>query len=482
MNFLNKSLWIDEGYSNLTSLIISEKWIPLYESWYWDWSYLAFHYLQAIIFKIFWYSPEISRILPIILGFFSLFFIYKISKLVFENKFISYLTVFITFFSYYYIVAIVQARYYSMMILLFLAWLYYILRFYKFPSIKSFFIALNISFFAIIFHVYLYSLLPILWLVLIFLFFEKVWFKELWNFLKKNYKIILFWFINFVLFYIIMKFLNPGQATSSITQTISLAKFDYIENYMRFFIYNYWFFFIVSFIWLFYAIFSKKSKELFILLFAFWFPFMVISKFVFMYATRYVYFLIPLVIITWIWILYLIYSHFKNKYFKIWFVIFILWISIFIFPTKYNFDFKNPIYINDPYAPEPNFAWAYNFIKKDSDFTNSKITSVFPHMDYIYLWKSDYYIYVDETWLWFQPENNFYVKNSENIFTQAKMILNLEDLKKYDNWINNFIILDQLGLNRLRNTDLLNYIEKNYKLVYEDSRLYNIIKVYKKNG
>lgn len=481
MTFLNKSLWIDEWYSNLTSLIISEKWIPLYDSWHWDGSYLVFHYLQAIMFKIFWYSPEISRVLPIILGFLSLYFIYRISKIVFENKIVAYLSVFVTFFSYYYIVAITQARYYSMMILFFLFWIYFILKFYKLATIRNFFIALNISFFAIIFHVYLYSLLVILWLVLLFLFFEKKIYKSIILFINKNYKIITLWIINFALFYIIMKFLNPGQSTSSISQTILLAKLDYTDNYMKFFLYNYWLFFIITFFWIFYAIFSKKSKEIFILLFSFWFPFLVISKFVFMYATRYVYFLIPLVVIIWTWIIYLIYSNLKNKYLKNFFIILMLLISIFFFPTKYNFDFKNPIYMNDPYAPEANFKWAYESIKNDPDFWESaKIISVFPHMDYLYLWKSDYYIYVDETWVWFKPENSFYVKKWVNIFTKAKIILSLYELKNYEKNHVNFIILDQLWLNRLRNSDLLNYIEHNYQTVYEDKRLYNIIKVYKK--
>lgn len=480
MTFLNKSLWIDEWYSNLTSLVISQKWIPLYDSWHWDWSYLFFHYLQAIIFKIFWYSPEISRALPIFLWFLSLIFIYKISKIVFENKFIAYLSVFITFFSYYYIVAITQARYYSMMILLFLAWVYFILKFYKNPNIKNFFISLNISFFAIIFHVYLYSLLPIIWLVLIFLFFEKVWFNKSLIFIKKNYKIILFWILNFLLFYIIMKFLNPWQTTSSITKTISYAKFDYIDRYISFFIYNYWFIFIVNLLWLFYWFFSKKSKEYFILFFAFWFPFLVISKFVFMFATRYVYFLIPLVVITGVWILYSIYLKFNDKYFKIWFISLILLFSIFILPIKYNFNFNNNIYMNDIYAPEPNFSWAYDFIKNDTNLSNYKITSVFPHMDYLYLWKSDYYIYVDETGLGLNPEDNFYIKKWVNIFTQAKIILSLDDLKKYESNETNYIILDQLWINRLKNTELFTHILKNYKLVYQDSKLYNIINVYKK--
>ena len=479
MNFFTKSLWIDEWYSNLTSLIISKKWIPLYDSGYWDGSYLFFHYLQAFIFKIFWYSPEISRILPFIFWILSLIFIYKISKIVFNNKVVAYSTIFITFFSYYYIVAITQARYYSVMIFLFFTSLYFILKFYKNPNIKSFFISINIIFFSIIFHVYLYCLLPIFLLSLLFLFFQKNCYKKIQEFFKNNYKFIFLAFINFIIFYTIMKFVNPWQSISSINQVISLANLDYTEWYIRFFIHNYALLFIITFLWIFISVFLKKFKEIYILLFSFWFPFFVISKYVFMYATRYVYFLIPLVVILWIWIIYILCENIKSRYLK--FTMFFMFLFFSIFWIKFNFDFQKIPSMNDIYAPEPNFSWAYKSILQDTSnkLDQVNIVSSFPHMDYLYLWKSDYYIYIDETWIWIKPEDNFYIKNWKNIFTNAQTIFSVEDLKKYEWNKKTYIILEQVSLNRLRNTDILKYIKDNYKIIFRDQKDYNIIEVYK---
>lgn len=275
-----------------------------------------------------------------------------------------------------------------------------------------------------------------------------------------------------------MKSINPGQATGSIIKTISLVNYDYTWSYIKFFIDWFWFLFFLMFLWLFYPLFSKNFTDKYIVLIAFFFPFFVISKLVFMFATRYVYFLMPLLIIFWVGFIYLIYTEIKVKYLKILYII-ILWILYFFFPIKLYFNFASPIYSNDPYSPEPDFKRAYEIIKQENLIEKSNIISVFPHMDYLYLGKSDYYIYVDETGIWIKPEENFYVKNNKNIFTNAEIILKVEDLEKLNNWKTNYIILDQLWLVRLKDSEILKFIENNYKMIFEKVDNYNVIRVYK---
>lgn len=486
-----KSWWIDEGYSTLTSLVIREKWVPLYDSGFWDGAYLAFHYLQAWVFFLFWVSEWTSRIAPLVLALISLLFLYKIALNIFHSKYVGWISVLTFLFSYDFWVIATQARYYSTMMCLYLFGFYMILLYIDRRTVRSFFLALNVVFFSIFFHVYLYSLLPILALSVAYVFWTSVSRESKWSTIIERWKYILsqyekrifIWWalfaLNTVFFYLLVREYNPGQEIGSIRDTFQYIYHDYISHYSFFFFREYGFLFLMTFVSILVCGFIQNSFKYTLLIFAFFFPFLIVSKFVFMYATRYVYFLLPLLVIIGCGTLYLMIQRFSHKWVR--YAMIALSFGLVLFSLHWMWGLGAPIYINDPYAPEPNFRAAYSAIKKDPTYsTGSTIISIFPHMDYLYLGKSDYYIYVDETGLGRPPEKNLYVKNKKNIFTNVPILLSVADIERADSGNNTFIILDQLGLERLKASPILQHIQEEYRVIFEEQTSYNLIRVYRK--
>jgi hypothetical protein len=91
--------------------------------------------------------------------------------------------------------------------------------------------------------------------------------------------------------------LNPGIAPTSVMSTVALSHFDYAVRYAWFFRSEFGILGIAFFgTFLFWQKF-KNQKEVLVLIFSFFFPYVVIAKQVYMVANRYVYFLIPIFII-----------------------------------------------------------------------------------------------------------------------------------------------------------------------------------------
>ncbi len=208
-----------------------------------------------------------------------------------------------------------------------------------------------------------------------------------------------------------------------------------------------------------------------------------ISVWVMFYGDRYMYFTIPFLYIFsiggFISLLELFTQPRERKLMLLAFTLgfLVFWKTIFQGNSSYS--------VFDIFAPEPDFQRAYAYIGSiESGRTSSKIISAYPHMDSIYIGQSSDYLYIDETWLGILPENSFYIIDNKNIFTQAPVIKNKNDLE-LSTWLSSlsyYIILDQLSENRIRNTspDMYEYILDNYSSVFEKKDDYFFIKVYRK--
>jgi hypothetical protein len=171
----------------------------------------------------------------------------------------------------------------------------------------------------------------------------------------------------------------------------------------------------------------------------------------------------------------------QNKYTKSIFIL-ILILSIFftkhliLYPQTHYFlesDNRNTI-LNKKhiaYTPQPVWNKAYNFIKENIK-ENEIVISSAPHFTYIFMNKSDYWINHD---LW--GKDNI---PTQNRYTDAKSIMNMDGLKKVINDNHGYIILDYMVKDNRISKEMLFYIENSLEQVfYEFTNDYSQIWIYK---
>jgi hypothetical protein len=445
LSLFTKSLWIDEGYSNLTALLISHRGIPLYDSGYFDGSYLFFHFLQAGVFAVFGYSDVISRLLPFTFGIAALALVYLVGREIFDRR-VGAAAAALSALSYPYLIAITQARYYAVLIFLYLLGIWLIARFMRRRNWASFFPALAAALFGAFFHVYLYALIGLLVFAALYVLGSRLLDRSL-DLGPRALMPLIFAATGIVIFALALAFINSGATPSSVANTLVYVRFDYSERYAGFF----WSEFGIVFAGVFAAFaiwyrFMRPAVALMLLL-SFFGPYLAISKWVYMYAERYAYFLIPIAILLAAAFFFWLFDRSERTWWRygVSALAFLL-----VAATMHLWPAHSGTWTaGDGYAPEPDFRRAYEFIRSRPDLATLPVVSSYPPMDELYLGRSDGYLYIDESGMGLSPEKNFYVRGGKNIFTLAPVLLQPADLGE------SVILLDQLALARLHGTPIL---------------------------
>ena len=497
-----QSFWIDEGFSSYISQQFFESNIDFTKP-----EYLLHNFSQIISFNIFWISDFSARFFSVIFSIINTIFIYLISIKLFKNKKQAIVSTLIFSFLTWEIIWARQARFYSLLQLIFTINLYLNISIVKQyldntknnKKIKknnisflknnylNFFII--ISYIWILFHPFLYSNLVIFWVSIFYVILNKIslsteGFSPLKYFKQKSVKQkakALFWYIwkkyftliilLIILIIEIIKYINNlWNIWIWISKTLPE---EFINNYIN----NYnnhlflelgilYFLFIVS---LFIFAIKRKFVELIFLWFSFFFIFYIISQKWFLFHTRYILILYPLIIVWASYSIFYFYNLVKNNILKyiyliIVFILILITAKFTFLPEKeYNIDYT---------SPQPNFKEAYNIIPN-----KSKIISWFPMMCEWYFWNKwecIYHLPVDYVW---SPKS---IKNTldrwKDNYTKLPYLLNLNQLKK---WKKYYFVLDDLSLKRTINKKLIKNIFNNWKIIFDNWKKYNNIKVIK---
>jgi hypothetical protein len=480
-----QSFWIDEGFSSYVSLELFEKWI-----FFIKWEYLLHNLSQILSFNIFWVSDFSARFFSVIFSLINSIFIYLISIKLFKNKKQAILSTLIFSFLTWEIIWSRQARFYSLLQLIFSINLYLnisIVKQYlknnKKIIIKRSFLENNylnifiiLAYIWILFHPFLYSNIVIFVVSIFYFLFVKITLlrKKMWPLaFKKNN--ILIKYISTIIILLIISLIEIIKYYSSLWNIWISSSSRLPEHFIKSYINNYnfhlfwelwilYFFFIIS---LFILAIKRKILELIFLWFSFFFIFYIISQKWFLFHTRYVLILYPLIIIWASYSIYYFFNLFKNKYLK--YIYFIIIFIFILFTAKFTF-LPQKEYSIDHTSPQPNFKEAYNIVPD-----NSKIISWFPMMCEWYYWKKWkclYHLPVD--YVWSQKSIKATLARWKDNYTKIPYLLDLNQLK---NWKKYYFIMDALSLHRIINKDILKNILKNWKIIFDNWKLYNNIKV-----
>jgi len=496
-----QSFWIDEWFSSYVSMEFFNNGFNFMKP-----EYFLHNFSQVLSFNIFWVSDFSSRFFSVIFSIINTVFIYLISFKLFKDKKQAIFSTLIFSFLTWEIIWARQARFYSLLQLIFSINLYLNISIVKNILEKKVFlkylnIFIIISYIWILFHPFLYSNLVIFLVSIFSVIFVKIvnnknslkynlstegfsplkvikqkFFSFLFN---KYFNLIWTFFILLIIFWIeVYKYIYLWESlwVSSDRKLPEHFIESYINNYNNHLFSELWilyFLFIISFF-----IFAIKRKflELIFLGFSFLFIFYVISQKWFLFHTRYVLILFPLIII---WASYSIVYFYKSinsfcqqRALALWIIKYIYIIIIFILillSAKFTF-LPQKEYLIDYTSPQPNFKQAYNIIPN-----NSKIISWFPMMCEWYFWKKwecIYHLPVDYVW---SPESVKHVlERWKDNYTKLPYLLNLDQLEKQKKY---YFVLDDLSIKRTIGKNILKELFDNWKIIFDDWIKYNNIKV-----
>ena len=469
----HKSLWIDEGYSIITALTIVRHGVPVFDTGFWDPSYMLLHYLQAGVFVVFGYSAAAARIVTVVAGWLSIGMVYLIGRHIWGQR-VGVIAGLLTLFSYPFVVAETQARYYSLLALLYLVGILLTLRLMERPSLTRGLVLLNFFFFAIIFHPYLYVLVALGLIALTFIIVRRRTSLDMRRLLGVAGLVL----VNTILFYALVQLAIPSSSTATISAVVSRVAFDYTGPYSLFLWSQMGVIFILGYLAIVLLPLQKKPLDVFILIAGFFLPLIAISRYVFLYSPRYVYFLIPVLILVAVGSL----SSALGRISDVRISRAILGgVAVLILATTHiAWHPSASLPIDDPSSPEPDFADAYASIVHRADLHGALVISPYPPMDEIYLGRSDGYLYIDETGMGIPPSQNYYVRDDKNIFTGTPLIHDLAEMERMTAGRHAYIIIDGLARMRLRGTTLLASIESHYAKIFDRTDRWNRITVYAK--
>ncbi len=451
-----QSFWIDEGFSSYSTT----SWTNL--------QYYIHNLSQLISFKLFTISDWSARFPSVIFSVLNIFLIYLISYNLFKDKKQAIFVTLIFSFLTWEIIWARQARFYTLLQLIFSLNLYFIIKTVQNFSFKYLNLAIIFLYIWILFHPFLWSSLIIFILGIFYLLYlnrEKLSFKK--NLSKK-------YFLTFFIIFIILaieffKYFFSKQWISVPNSTEIPQKFieNYIKNYSNHL--NVWLWIMPTFaiFWMFILIYKRKILETIVLSFSYLFIFYVISQKWFLYHTRYIFILYPIIIILSAYSIFYFYDLIKNKYLKNSFFIIIL-ISI-LFTAKFTF-LPQTYYTIDYTSPQPDFKQAYKKIPKWQE-----IISGFPMMCewyYAKKWKCLYHLPVD--YVWSKQAQKRTLERWKDNYTWIKYLLNLEQLEK---WKKYYFVLDNLSIQRAISQNIIKEIFKSGKIIFDNWKTYNNIKV-----
>ena len=354
-----QSLWIDEWFSSYVAKYMSINW--LYKS-----KYFLFEWLQAICFKIWWFSDFWARFPSVIAHIFSVLLMYLIPSKLCKNKLVGLFSALVFGLLYWELWRWRDARFYSLLQFLFLLWIYIILLWSE--TKKTIYLNLSIILIWIwsVFHPFLYNLWAILLCMIVYQY-KKIWdFKTLFS---KKYIITRILIVSGL---IGMTLLNGwGLFVWGITSWLSWNTkkfyFNFYNSHLR---WQLWLIYIIWIIAMINFIIKKSIKEIILLVIPFLlFIYALVIKW-YLRHSRYALLMFPLIILSVTVYVFKLIKPIKSGYVKINIIILLLSWSFF----TANFSIKpKSLYYFDYTSPQPDFKSAYASIP---DWSN--VISWFP--------------------------------------------------------------------------------------------------------
>ena len=522
-NLDSQSFWMDEGYSINAALSTLEKGYPILDSGKEYGGQIIYTYFLAGSIKLFGFCNWSARLPSVIFNLLFLLVIFLFVKKFFDKKTALLTFVFLTF-SYWEIAWARQARNYALFQLFFWLSLYFFWSIlYKYKN-KYFVLCLIFSLAAFFTHSLGLLLLPIYLISFLIVYGDKIschfrflchsrsalkcginfgrnlrlrrisrrliplkkdrfrnkpgMTQRIYKIIEKNLKIILL-----SLFILLTTIFFSERILSAIKESTLIFTF-YLPHYSNFIWNSFPITIILAVLSVFLYLNKKRIEKINLLLAIYFLPLLILSVFVYLMHYRYLFFVLPvLYILSSLTIVSFCHSRengnpvAKKNRIKFFLTPFIyLFIAIFIIfssefqktpQTTYALESDNPqqklSYYS--YTPQPDWQKAYQYIK-DNQKENDIIISAQPVFNKIYLNKPGYWIYY--SYCRKSQPYRLITENNTEYYANAKVIDDLEELKKIIQENQGFILLDYMSKDNRIKEEILNYIYQNTELVFYD--------------
>jgi len=460
----DQSYWMDEGYTINAVLAIQEKGASILDSGL-PYSCPIYCYPTSWIANKFGNSAESYRFLAGAAGLIFIGVLFFVTRKLFDLRIALFTSVALTF-SYWQIAWSRQARWYTLFALFFWLALYFFHRALYVKEKKGWYVALTVFFtiLSILTHGLGY-VLPVIfmgWIIVDQIFFRKRLTE------KKGLGIIAI----MAVFGAVILSLVPG------------VSFHYeLPYYVSFYLRSYWLF--IPFILIAFFNEGPHKREIWFFLIVFVAYLIPLSFFTNIVHYRYLFHVAPVLIVLGAVGAVAIHDHMKHSYAKItyWLLLLVVFFSfaggVIIPHTDYFLESDNPETLGDrpsySYTPQPDWNGAYDFIKTHK-VTSDLIISTQPQFNKIFLGEPGYWIKYN--YLGFNDKDEF-SKNNREYYVGAEIINNLVELKSITASNNGFIVYDYMASQGRISEDILNYINTNFTLVYQEkTNSYSEIWVY----
>ena len=469
------SLWMDEGYSLNAAFAILARGVPILDSGYPYWGAFPYTYLLAGIIKIFGLNLFFLRLPGVLVGsLFILVFYYIVKKLF--NRFTGILSAIFVGFSFWQIAWSRQIRMYIFVELFVWLSIYFFWKLITKKNNQKLLWSLLFLLVATVFHPVALLLLPV------YFFF---WFKY---FPSQHRKIGLLLLIASPIFLEVLHYIFPNNIFSPLNLIKNNLVFHfYLPSFLEFFAHSWPIFSLLTIVGSIWLYINQKSKQaLPFLLIIFLLPFIIFSFFFKSLIFRYLFVFTPVLFIIPAVFIVEIYQQTKSPTKKI---IFFLAVLLPLFLTKELILIPQSFFALESspesstksylsYTPQPDFAAAYQIISSKIK-PETVIVSAYPQFNKIYLNQPGYWLAFD--YLGGQNPSRYILADQHEIYANSPVINNLEELKKISSEKEIYVLYDQMARDRL-DPDLINYIETNFKLVFQKStNRYSIIYLYQKS-
>ncbi|HEY9205617.1 MAG TPA: glycosyltransferase family 39 protein [Candidatus Methanoperedens sp.] len=338
-----------------------------------------------------------------------------------------------------------QARMYQQLQFFYLASLYFFYEFYfndqaiKNKSQRNLYLALTILFFigAVLSHEFGYVLILVFIPNFLIANFNKIKDKDWKNFDSMRDNIVLFILITFLIF-LLLKLLGSDffSVISYVSKNFWLQRVEHFEVYLDILTSE---FSVFLYLALFGAVLSLKKNRMsgFLLITGFIIPFYILSYYVILPGTRYLYFIIPILLIFcsyfFDFIIELTQKHGKNEPTRTGLTLIAVVITslliitafsqhVFIILPEENFDLG----VN---APQGDFKKAYSYIRENMQKDDVIIDSR-PAVSLFYMGRSDYWLAFEANGAGLGIDNLLVNNGSNEVYANAKVIKNGDMLKE----------------------------------------------------
>lgn len=456
-----QSFWTDEAISANAAIAMLKQGTPTFPSGVIYMRAILNTFLISLSFIIFGVSEFSARFPSVIFGTLTIPLVYLLGTRL-ENRKIGLIAALFVTFSVMEIAWSRQARMYQQLQFFYLASLYF---FYEFnfndnKSKRNLNLALTTIFFicAVLTHVFGYVLILVFVLYFLIVHFKEIKFK--WKeSVDINIKHIAGLFISILLIFLVLKLIWPDLLDTISYPLMGIGRVEYFEVYFYVLRTELSVFFYLA---IFGAVLSFKIKKNWksglLLIMSFVIPFYFLSCHVLMPATRYLYFIFPLLLIfSAYFFAFLIelaqrYSEYVNKSAKIGSILIVLVICSMLMTMAFSPGFtivpreEFDLGIN---APQPDFKKAYCYVKENMQ-SNDVIIDSWPAVALFYMGKSDYWLAFEVGGIGLGIDRYLVNNGSNEMYANAVVIKNVDMLKEVvGNHDRGWVVLDNTAWIRI---------------------------------